>query len=264
VSAPSQDLVSHRHKPWSIFSQMIVVVLIWVEFKLSFHSFVTYNIYIWLFIWLALMMCNWQWWRLFYNYHRSMSTRSDQTCFVYSIDHHTYVVYSIDPLYICCLRNGHIKLMLNTKRTHQTYVVYGRDPSNLCCLLNGLSHLCYLRRDPSSLFVLPNEPIKPIAYIMDTSNLLCLQYGPIKLMLFTEWNHQTYVVYGRDTSNECCLHYGPIKRMLFTIWTHQTYAVDNIDPSDLCCLRNEPIRPNCLQYGHIELMLFTVWSFFIW
>ena len=66
-------------------------------------------------------------------------------------------------------------------------------------------------------------------------------------MLFTEWTHQTYVVYGMDPSNLCCLQYGPIKLMLLTVWTRQTYVVYGMDPSNLCCL----------QYGHIKLMLFT-------
>jgi hypothetical protein len=35
---------------------------------------------------------------------------------------------------------------------------------------------------------------------MDISNLRCLQYGPIKLILFMEGTHQTYIVYGRDSS----------------------------------------------------------------
>ena len=43
-----------------------------------------------------------------------MSTRVDQTCFVYSIYHQTYVVYSMDTLNLYCLEYGHIKLTLLT------------------------------------------------------------------------------------------------------------------------------------------------------
>ena len=71
-------------------------------------------------------------------------------------------------------------------------------------------------------------------------------------MVFTEWTHQAYVVYGIDPSNLNCLQYGPIKLMLFTEWTHQTYVVNGMDPSNL----------NYLQYGDIELMLFSVWTSF--
>ena len=64
---------------------------------------------------------------------------------------------------------------------------------------------------------------------MDPSSLNCLQYGPIKLMLFTEWTHQTYVAYSMDPSNLCCLRNGPIKLKLLTVWRYRTHAVYSMD-----------------------------------
>ena len=64
---------------------------------------------------------------------------------------------------------------------------------------------------------------------MYTLNLRCLQYGTIKLMLFTEWTHQTYVVYSMDPSNLCCLRNGPIKLKLLTVWRYWTHAVYSMD-----------------------------------
>ena len=67
----------------------------------------------------------------------------------------------MDPLNLCCLWNGPIKLKLFTVWTHRTYAVYDMNPSNLCCLQNG----------------------------------------PIKLKLSTAWTHQAYAVCNMDPSN---------------------------------------------------------------
>jgi hypothetical protein len=56
-----------------------------------------------------------------------MSTRGDQTCLDYIIDHQTDIDYSIE---------------------HQTSIVYSMDTSNLCCLqywhiiINSVSSMC--------------------------------------------------------------------------------------------------------------------------
>jgi hypothetical protein len=60
---------------------------------------------------------------------------------------------------------------------------------------------------------------------MNTSNVCLLQYGPINIMLFTVWSHQTYVPYSMDPSNVRLLQYGPIKFTLLSVWIHQTYVV---------------------------------------
>ena len=73
-----------------------------------------------------------------------MSTRGDQTCVVYSIDHKTYVVYRtvqtrqtyaayiMDTLRTRCLQYGPINLILLMERTHQTYIAYSKGISILC------------------------------------------------------------------------------------------------------------------------------------
>ena len=76
-----------------------------------------------------------------------------------------------------------------------------------------------------------------VVHSMDPS-ILCLQYGPINLMLLTVWTHQS------------CLHYEPINRMLLTVWTHQSYVVYSMDTLSLWYL----------QYGSIKLMVLTVWT----
>jgi hypothetical protein len=75
---------------------------------------------------------------------------------------------------------------------------------------------------------------------MDPLSLSCLWNGPIKLMLFTVWTNQCYVLLGK----------GPIKFKLFTSWIHLNYAVYNMDPLNLYCL----------QYGHIRRMFITIWT----
>ena len=77
---------------------------------------------------------------------------------------------------------------------------------------------------------------------MDTFKLRCLQYGSIKLMLFTVWTHQTNVYYSMDRSNLHCLVYGFTKRMLSRSYTHEIYAVYSIH-----------LNLRCLQYGSIEI-----------
>ena len=72
---------------------------------------------------------------------------------------------------------------------------------------------------------------------MGTFNLSCLQYRPIKRMLFTEWTHPNKIAYNMekksevrllqfimDRSNLHFLVYGITKRILSRTNTHQIYV----------------------------------------
>jgi hypothetical protein len=94
---------------------------------------------------------------------------------------------------------------------------------------------------------------------MDTSNVRLLQYGPINIMLFTVWTHQTYVVYIMDPSNVRLIQYGPIKLNLPNVCCLDhvhikptLFTVCTIKPTLLKALTN-------LQYETITLTLFISW-----
>ena len=86
-----------------------------------------------------------------------------------------------------------------------------------------------------------------VVYIMDTSqydvcsmdslNLCCLHYRPIKPTLLTVYTHQHYVVYRKELLNLRCLKGGFTKLTLFAVWIHQPYVVYIMDPTFLLALQ---------------------------
>jgi hypothetical protein len=113
-----------------------------------------------------------------------------------------------------------------------------------------------------------------VAYIMDTSqydvcsmdslNLRCLHYRPIKPTLFIVYTHQHYGVYRRELLNLRCLNGGFIKRTLLTVWIHQPYIVYIMDPTFYLVNSMEPsntvyiiglVNLRCMQYVPIQPFL---------
>ena len=108
-----------------------------------------------------------------------------------------------------------------------------------------------------------------VVYIMDTShydvcsmdslNLLCLHYRPIKPTLFTVYIHQNYVVYRKELLNLRCLNGGFINLTLFAVWIHQPYVVYIMDPTCLLGLQYGAIK-HCLHHRISKLTLYTVYT----
>ena len=106
-----------------------------------------------------------------------------------------------------------------------------------------------------------------VVYIMDTSqydvcsmdslNLRCLHYRPIKPTLFTVYTHQHYVVYRKELLSLRCLNGGFIKLTLFAVWIHQLYVVYIMDPTCLLGLQYGAIK-HCLHHIISKLTLYAV------
>ena len=103
---------------------------------------------------------------------------------------------------------------------------------------------------------------------MDTFNLRCLQYEPIKRTFITAWTDHTCIALCVDSPNVCCLDDVHIKLTLFpvcsitptllTVWTNHTYVVYSMEPLSLRWLHHGCINISCLQYELIKLTLFTL------
>ena len=89
---------------------------------------------------------------------------------------------------------------------------------------------------------------------MGTFNLSCLQYRPIKRMLFTEWTHPNKIAYNMET-NQRYVYYS-------LLWTDQTYTFQCMDSPNVYCLEQIHIKLmyklnlRCLHCGAIKLTLF--------
>jgi hypothetical protein len=106
--------------------------------------------------------------------------------------------------------------------TDHTYVVHGMEPSNYDDYkVRTLRTYAFYSLDLSILYYLQHGYIKlTFFYNIDPLNLCCLRNGPIKLMLCSEWKHQTYGVYSMtifvyDKTNTITL---------LTVWTHPTFC----------------------------------------
>jgi hypothetical protein len=114
--------------------------------------------------------------------------------------HQTYIVYGRDSSNLYCLWKELIKLILFMEGTHQTYM--------LCvsgCRKGWMGPYCQQRKFIGFIIYNTDHTVNSINSMCPYckqlgSNLYCLWKELIKLILFMEGTHQTYIVYGRMSS----------------------------------------------------------------